>query len=55
MSLLITTYFCEVGKMYIGKLENQIRNYQINKAINKMKDDFLLNPTCDINKVSMGI
>ena len=41
--------------MLVGILENQIRNYQMNKKINKMKDGFLLNPLLDMNKVSMGI
>ena len=55
MSFLTITYSCEVGKMYVDILENRIRNYQMNKKINNMKDGFQLNPTLDINKVSMGI
>ena len=45
MSFLTITYCCKVGKMYVDILENQIRNYQMNKKINNMKDGFLLNPT----------
>ena len=55
MSFLTITYCCEAGKTYVDILENQIWNYQMNKKINNMKDGFLLNPTMDINKVSMGI
>ena len=55
MSFLTITYCCEVGKTYVDILENQIRNYLMNKKINSMKNGFLLNPTSDINKVSMGI
>ena len=55
MSLLTITYCCEAGKTYVDILENQIRNYQMNKEINNMEDSFLLNPTLDINKVSRGI
>ena len=55
MSFLPITYCCEAGKTYVDIVENQIRNYQMNKKINNMKDGFLLNPTLDINKVLMGI
>ena len=55
MSFLTITHCCEVGKTYVDILENQIRNYQMNKKINNVKDGFLLDPTLDINKVSMGI
>ena len=55
MTFLTITYCCEVGKTYVDILENQIRNYQMNKKINKMKDGFLLNPTLGINKVLIGI
>ena len=34
MSFLTITYCCEVGKTYVDILENQIRNYQMNKKIN---------------------
>ena len=51
MSLRTITYCCEARKTYVDILENQIRNYQMNKKINNMKDGFLLNPTLEINKV----
>ena len=54
MSFLTITYCCEAGKTYVDIL-GKIRNYQMNKKINNMKDGFLLNPTLDINKVLMGI
>ena len=55
MSFLNITYCCEVRKMYVDILENQIRNYHMNKKINDVRDGVLLNPTLDINQVSMGI
>ena len=55
MSLVTTTCSLEVGTTYIGILENQIRNYQINKKINKSKDSFILNSTLDILTLSIEI
>ena len=34
MSFLTITYCCEAGKTYVDILENQIKNYQMNKKIN---------------------
>ena len=44
-SFLIITYCCEVGKMQVDILENQTKNYQMNKKINIIKDGLLLHPT----------
>ena len=55
MSSLTMTYCCEVVKTYVDILEDEIKNYQMKKKINKMKDGFIWNGTFNINKVSMGI
>ena len=55
MSFLTITYYYEVVTTNIGILKYQMRNYQINKNINKINDSSLLNPKLDIIKVSMGI